>query len=191
MNKQHRSKLVSIQSRAFTEGVVEFINQQWVFFDDETDEAASLDDFLHHDIEIFRGNRWRKGILEDNGVIKLSKDTTYLYDEEKVRIRKNILYSFERLLDELNDDAFFQFITTLNSLDFSIYDCIYSYNQLTFLKEKKLQSGVNFFIFDNGEGICSVQHHFRYLKHEHDRFEFTINTGKRIVIEKLHSNPAQ
>jgi hypothetical protein len=114
----------------------------------------------------------------------------YLQDDEQIRIRKQLIYSFERLLDELNDDSFFQFVTTLNSLDFSVYDCIYSYNQLTFLREAETQSGVNFFIFDNGTVLVSVQHHFYYSEKEQDRFEFTLNTGKRIVIEKINSQPS-
>ncbi|WP_409305926.1 DUF2777 domain-containing protein [Peribacillus sp. SCS-155] len=187
MMKQQRAKLFKRQTRAYAEGTVEYINHQWIFFDDETDEASSLEEYLHHEIEIYRGKRWRKGNLEENNLVRYKNEKYPLQDGEHIRIRKQLIYSFERLLDELNDDSFFQFVTTLNSLDFSIYDCIYSYNQLTFLRESSAQSGVNFFTFDNGTILCSVQHHFCYSENEHDRFEFTLNTGKRIVIEKLNS----
>ncbi|MDQ0217564.1 DUF2777 domain-containing protein [Peribacillus cavernae] len=187
MSRQQREKLFNRQTRAFSEGTVESINHQWVFFDEETDEASSLEEYLHQNVEIFRGNRWRKGCVEENGAVKHNNQIFHLQDSEQIRIRKRLIYSFERLLDELNDDSFFQFVTTLNSLDFSVYDCLYSYNQLTFLREAKTQSGVNFFIFDNGTVLCSVQHHFYYSENEHDRFEFTLNTGKRIVIEKINS----
>ncbi|WP_108670098.1 DUF2777 family protein [Peribacillus acanthi] len=186
MNQQQRIKLISHQSRAYNEGIVEYINSQWVFFNDETDEASPLEEFINQEVELYRGNRWRSGILLDDGGVKLSKEIVYLFDQEEVKIRKHVQFSFGRLLEELHDDSFFQFIMTLNSLDFSIYDCIYGYNQLTFLREQKNKSGVNFFIFDNGETICSVQHHFVYSTNAHDRFEFTLNTGKRIVIEKLN-----
>ncbi|RFU68067.1 DUF2777 domain-containing protein [Peribacillus saganii] len=189
MNKQQRATLLNHQSRAYTEGIVDYINEQWVFFDEETDEAYSMEDYVNHDIEIYRGNRWRKGVLGENGLVALGKTNVYLMEKEQIRIRKQLLYSFERLLDEINDDSFFQFVTTLNSLDFSVYDSIYCYNQLTFLRDLSAQSGVNFLIFDNGTQICSVQHHFCYSKNEQNRFEFTINTGKRIVIEKLNSHP--
>lgn len=187
MSQQHRTKLMNRQTRAFTEGTVENINQQWIFFDDETDEASSIEDHLQSTIEVYRGGRWQQGILEAEGKIHLHREFTFLRDNEPIRIRKKLLYSFERLLEELNDDSFFQFVTTLNSLDFSIYDCIYSYNQLTFLRELTNQSGVNFFTFDNETQICLVQHHFSYGKKDHDRFEFTLNTGKRIIIEKVNS----
>lgn len=60
MNRQQRTKLIEYQSRAFTEGTVEYINDQWVFFDHETDEASILDEFLHQEIEVFRFKRWKK-----------------------------------------------------------------------------------------------------------------------------------
>lgn len=187
MSQQQRSKLFNRQTRAFAEGTVEYINHQWIFFDGETDEASSLDEYLNHDIEIYRGNRWCRGSIGEHGTVKLKSRIFDLENDEMIRIRKQLIYSFERLLDELNDDSFFQFVTTLNSLGFSVYDCIYSYNQLTFLRTATTQSGVNFFIFDNGTLLCSVQHHFYYSEKEHDRFEFTLNTGKRIIIEKINS----
>ncbi len=188
MNRQHRTKLLNHQSRAYHEGVVEFINQEWIFFNELTDEASSLDDFLHQEVEINRSNRWRKGLLMEEGAVKLSKEVVYLFDQEEIKIKKHLQYSFGQLLDDLHDDSFFQFVMTLNSLHFSIYDCIYGYNQLTFLENEPNKSGVNFFIFDNEEDICSVQHHFVYSSQKHDRFEFTLNNGKRIIIEKLNSS---
>jgi len=186
MKQQQRNELLKRQLRSFTPGIVEFINDQWIFFNDENDEAYPLEDYLQREMEVFRGSRWRKGFLSDLGTISLRKENLTLMHQEKVRIKKSLQYSFERLLEELNDDSFFQFIMTLNSLNFSVYDCIYGYNQLTFLRDKKNCSGVNFFVFDNGQCVCSVQHHFVYSTKEHDRFEFTQNTGKRIVIEKLN-----
>ncbi|MFS8631187.1 MAG: DUF2777 domain-containing protein, partial [Bacillales bacterium] len=56
---------------------------------------------------------------------------------------------------------------------------------LNFLEGAKRKEGVNFLIFDNQEMICNVQHHFGYYERERDRFEFTINNGKRTIIEKI------
>ncbi len=187
MNRQQRMKLYDFQLRAFNEGTVEQINDQWIFFDEETEEAAMLDDFLHQEIEIFRLNRWKKGILIESGKIRSGSETIMLRDHDSIRIRKHLIYSLERLLEGINDDAFFQFVTTLNSLDFSIYDCIYCYNHLSFLTDDTRKDGVNFIVFDNQEQICNVQHHFCYYEKVNDRFEFTLNTGKRLVIEKIIS----
>lgn len=187
MRQQQRTKLIKQQTRAFTEGTVDNINFQWIFFDEETDEASSIDDFIHNEVEVYRTGRWRQGTILEEGAIQLKNEITFLKQNELIRIRKRLMYSFEQLLEDLTDDAFFQFVTTLNSLNFSTYDCIYGYNQLAFLQQKRNQSGVNFFTFDNGTHICSVQHHFSYGEKKSDRFEFTINTGKRIIIEKVLS----
>lgn len=187
MNRQQRTKLIEYQSRAFTVGTVEFINDQWVFFDKETEEAALLDEFLHQEIEVYRMKRWKKGVLFEEGRISSPDEVLILKDQDTIRIRKLLVFSLEKLLDEINDDAFFQFITTLNSMRFSIYDCIYCYNQLNFLSTSERKSGVNFIVFDNQEQICNIQHHFSYFEKTNDRFEFTLNSGKRMVIEKISS----
>ncbi|MBT2678149.1 DUF2777 domain-containing protein [Bacillus sp. ISL-35] len=185
MNRQQRSNLIEFQPRSFNSGTVEYINSQWVFFDEETDEAALVEEFIHQEVEVQRNSKWCKGFLLDNGSIQTGNETISLIDQEMIRIRKQLIYSFERLLDELNDEAFVQFIHTLNSLNFSIYDCIYCYNHLTFLDHETGRSGVNFLIFDNEEYICSVQHHFDYFEIQNDRFELTLNNGKRTVIERI------
>ncbi len=185
MRKQQRNKLIQHQQRAFTEGTVEYINEQWVFFDEETEEATLLNVWLNEEIEVFVYNRWRKGILKSDGKIGLRQEDYYLKDKDLIRIRKRLVYSLEQLLGEINDDALCQFIINLNSLHFSIYDCIYCYNHLNFLTESSQKSGVNFIVFDNGDNICSVQHHFVYYETKSDRFEFTLSSGKRMVIEKI------
>jgi len=144
-----------------------------------------LDLWLHQAIEVFRFNRWKEGILCGENQIKMGNVIHPLKNQDKIRIRKNLVFSLEQLSKELNDDAFYQFITNLNALNFSLYDCIYCYNHLTFLSETKHKNGVNFMVFDNSDTICSVHHHFFYYENESDRFEFTLNTGKRMVIEKM------
>lgn len=187
MDRHQRMKLIEYQTRAFTEGTIEFINNQWVFFDEETEEASLLDDFFHQEIEVFRLKRWKKGVLFEEGRMASENEVFHLKNQDTVRIRKLLVFTLERLLEDMNDDAFFQFVTTLNSLHFSVYDCIYCYNQLNFLQNNERKSGVNFIVFDNQEHICNVQHHFSYFEKTNDRFEFTLNSGKRMVIEKISS----
>jgi len=187
MNRQQRMKLYEFQSRAYTEGTVEHINDQWVFFDNETEEASLVEEYLHQEIEIFYLNRWRQGLLFEDGKPNIGGEIIFLGEQDTIRIRKQLVFSLERLLEGLNDDAFFQFVTTLNSLHFSIYDCLYCYNHLSFLKDESRQDGVNFLVFDNQDHICNVQHHFCYFEKTNDRFEFTLNTGKRLIIEKITS----
>lgn len=187
MNRQQRTKLIESQQRAYTTGTIEHINNQWVFFDVETEEASLLDDYLHQEIELFRNQKWIKGTLFEEGKVGLADEVFYLKNHDEVRIRKHLVYSLERLLEELQPEVVIQFITTLNSLHFSIYDCIYCYNHMTFLHKAEQKNGVNFLIFDNQELICTVQHHFSYEEKVSDRFEFTLNSGKRMIVEKISS----
>jgi hypothetical protein len=187
MDRQQRLKLYNTQERAYIEGTVEQINEQWIFFDAETEEASLMDEFLQQEVEIFRVNRWRRGKMIETGKVSFGKEILLLRDNDLIRVRKHIIYSLERLLDGMNDDAFFQFVTTLNSMDFSIYDCLYCYNHLSFLADDTRKDGVNFMVFDNQLQICNVQHHFCYYEKISDRFEFTLNTGKRLIVEKMIS----
>ncbi|PKR86735.1 DUF2777 family protein [Heyndrickxia camelliae] len=185
MDQQQRNQLIKNQNRAFITGSIENINDQWVFFDDETDEAFMLEQYSMQEIEVFHRNQWLKGILEDDGKIALQTSILFLQDQMKMRIRKQIAFALEILLNELIDDVLFYFIHNLNQLEFSIYDCLYCHNQLSYLSESENQFGVNFLIFDNGENICAVQHHFKYEQEHQDRFEFTLSTGKRLIVEKV------
>lgn len=185
MKRQQRTRLIESQLRAYTTGTIENINDQWVFFDEETEEAALLDEYLHQEIELFRNKKWVKGILFEEGKVGLADEVLYLKNQDEVRIRKHLVYSLERLLEELNPEVAIQFITTLNSLNFSIYDCIYCYNHMTFLHKAEQKNGVNFIVFDNQEYICTVQHHFTYTEKTNDRIEFTLNNGKRMIVEKI------
>lgn len=187
--KQHekKAKLLNLQSRSFIEGTVESINDQWVFFNNETEEASLLDDYLHTEIEVFHKHHWKKGLLLEDGKMKFSTRYTYcLQNNDEIRIRKELSFSFDCLLKELTDDVFIQFVTTLNSLQFSIYDCIHCFNQLMLVNESPETNGVNFLFFDNDALVCSVQHHFSYgAERIVDRFEFTLNTGKRMLVERI------
>ena len=185
MKRQHRSKLIEEQLRSFQNGTVENINDQWVFFDAETEEASLLEEFAHTEAEVFRGGRWTKGKLNYNGELASGSALIQLQNGETVRLKKQLPYSLDKLLEEMGDEAFIYFLEMLNSLQFSLYDCIYCYNHLHFLYEEKETAGVNFAIFDNEKSICSIHHHFNCSGPRSDRFEFTLNNGKRTIIEKI------
>ena len=82
MRQQQRVKLMKQQTRAFTEGTVENINFQWIFFDDETDEASSIDDYMQNEVEVYRAGRWREGIILEDGAIQLRSEITFLKKNE-------------------------------------------------------------------------------------------------------------
>ena len=96
MKNQLRNQLLSKQLRAYTEGIFENINDQWVFFDEETDEAYPLEEYMNNEISIYRNNRWRKGTLVEDGKLLSGKELIFIKDEDQVRIKKNLQYSLER-----------------------------------------------------------------------------------------------
>ncbi len=181
--KQERLDLLDRQPRAFLEGSIDYINDEWVFFTE--DEAFPLEQFYFREIHILLDEGWKKGVfLEPNRV--LNEEWEYaLTGSEWIKVRKTLPYSLKMLMQELSDEAFFAFVTNLNELGFSLYDSLYCYNQLLFSGNLP-KDGVNFMIFDNGELICNIQHFFTYRDKFLDRFEFTLNTNKRIILQKVH-----
>lgn len=182
--QQERINLIEMQPRAYTEGNTELINGEWIFFDLETEEAFPLEVFESREVQILRHNRWKKGILTKNMVVQSDEGTFRICNNDWLKIRKSLLYSFEMWLEELHDDAFYRFLPELNRHGFSIYDLIFCHNHQAFLINFKKQ-GVNFMIFDNGDEILSVHHHFHYDQEKIDRFEFTFNTGERFLLQSF------
>lgn len=183
--KPERYRILEKQDRAFFEGIVEKINDDWIVIDNETEEAFPLEDFLYKEIRMKHLNHWYSGILTDDFIVQYENKQYELQDQTYVKIRKSLSISYQAWLEELADDTFFQFIRKLNELNYSIYDIIFCHNHQSFLVTKE-KEGVNFFVFDNTVGVCSVHHHFHYRQDQKsDRFEYTLNTGNRIVLQAL------
>ncbi|MFS1515672.1 DUF2777 family protein [Bacillus sp. SCS-151] len=186
MNIQHRLQLIKEQQRAFINGSIEYIGDEWIFFDDEDDVASNFEDIVQDEFEIWLMDRWLKGSIIESGVVELSKFTYFLQHGDKVRINKKLLLNYSELLQSLNEESFIRFIHCLNQLSFSMYDCIYSHNVLSFFEMNNSNAeGVNFLIFDNLETICNVQHHFFRGSHSTDRFEYTTSSGKRLLSQHI------
>ncbi|WP_059282405.1 DUF2777 family protein [Bacillus coahuilensis] len=144
-----------------------------------------LEFFDDYQLEVMNHNKWRVAEILSDHELAVEGVALPLLDGMELRFKKKLTLSLGTLLEDISDEAFLHFLTTLNSLNYSIFDCIYCHNHLTFLEGRKIKQGVNFIIFDNGDEICNVQHHFSYYQRHRDRFEFTNSTGKRIIIEKI------
>ncbi|WP_110114332.1 DUF2777 family protein [Bacillus sp. CGMCC 1.16541] len=169
------------QERSYLSGVVECIDSQWVFFEEDSDEASMVDDIVNESLEIYLHDTWQKAIFMSDNLLKLHGETYMMKDGDLLRVRKTLQHAYEQLLESLEVEAFSQFAAQLNSLHFSLYDCIYCHNTLLFLPSHEDISGVNILVYDNEESICSVHHLFtRGAEHE-DRFEYTMNDGKRVM----------
>ncbi|MBB5354340.1 hypothetical protein HNR43_000295 [Anoxybacillus mongoliensis] len=158
------------QKRAYIYGVVEQVNGEWVFFD-EDDEAHEMIN-LPEEVELFRFGQWVKGWLGEHGDIYMSERYT-LKNGDRLRYMKPLSHAYEQWLAQLPDHAFFHFIHLINEWNFSVYDCLYCYNYMLFAEK-----GVNFLMFDNSLDMCNVQHYFDGKQH---RFELTLQTGKKMI----------
>lgn len=186
MNIHKKLDVIPFQERAFIEGTIECIGDDWIFFDEINEEAFELTQFSS-ELEILLNGNWVKGTLMEHEVLYIENDLHYLKNGDQLRFKKNLSYSFKQLIEELTEDSYLNFVKTLNSLSYSLYDCIYCNNFLSFLQTRQLKEGMNVILFDNEEQICVVQHFFH--RHEdkiiQDRFEFSISDGKRVICTYL------
>lgn len=181
-----RTDLLLKQKRSYLTGMVEMSNNQYVLYDDMNDEVHLLEEIQDYYLEIQSSNGWRAGKWLGYGKVKTELETVALHCGDTVRIRKRLPVALDEMLKELQDETFVHFIKQLNSLSFSPYDCIYSYNQLLFMENRVNKKGVSFFQFDNEEGICAVQHHFERGIHSFDRIEFTTSSGDRSILSAIY-----
>lgn len=180
MNLEKRLSYLPEQKRAYICGEIEFVNDEWIFFDEEQEEAALLEEMTTGDIEVFRNGQWLHGYWQKDGIVHLDGSMLFLHNGETVRFRKPLPYAYRQWLEELPEKTLFHFVEWLNSLGFSLYDCLYCYNGLLFKPV-----GVNFIIFDNTELIANVQHYYERNGSYKDRFELTLHTGNRFICTQI------
>ncbi|MRX73509.1 DUF2777 family protein [Bacillus lacus] len=179
----HRTELLQMQERAYIPGTIACRDNTYFFYEEESDDILPLQSLEGREMEIYFHQEWYKGKATSSPELQLTFGPYYFQDGDKVRLKKSLPYAFDQMLSTLEDQWFFAFATHLNELGFSIYDCIYCYNQALFLEGAEERKGVSFFHFDNEEYTCAVQHHFeRGETASLDRFEFTTSLSKRRVL---------
>ncbi|WP_027408981.1 DUF2777 family protein [Anoxybacteroides tepidamans] len=181
MSFEQRMARIPEQKRAYIQGEIEYVNDEWVFFDEENEEAALLEEMAEGEIEIFRFGQWLVGHWQENGAILLEGSVVPLSNGDIVRFRKQLPFAYRCWLETLPEKTFFRFVEWLNGLGFSLYDCLYCYNGLLFEKS----TGVNFIIYDNTELIGNVQHYYERGATNKDRFEMTFHTGNRFICAQI------
>lgn len=177
----NREQLLKSQPRSYLEGTITKMNDEWIFFDDEDDEAYLLHELAKEEIELYISHTWLQGALVADNMVLLDNQLQPLQESQLVRIHKPLQVSYEDLLHELCDEAFFKFVKTLTDLDYSIYDCMLCHNFLSFQVKNSPGTGVNFLLFDNDDIVCSI-HHF-FVRNEditYDRFEFVRADGLKV-----------
>ncbi|KAA0547653.1 DUF2777 family protein [Bacillus sp. BGMRC 2118] len=183
MNISERLKQLPPQDRSHIIGTVEYIQEQWILFD-EQDDPISFKEFSGQPFEIWIHSKWVLFNNLDEGMAFGTMNYA-IKDGDKVRIPNPLQFVYQEWLSELSDDTLMQFVNTLNQAGFSIFDCIYCHNYLFFQVANKRVSGTNFLLFDNDEQVCNVQHFFKRNGKHFDRFEFTLNSGTRKLLTTL------
>ncbi|WP_243291411.1 DUF2777 family protein [Bacillus sp. FJAT-47783] len=176
MISEAKDQLLREQKRSYIVGTFHQ-DETECFLSSEDDEYIPLNEIHFKAVEVNLNGRWKNGEWLGDGCIDLCGNHYELQEGEVIRLKKNLTYCFEQMLEELADTSFIMFIHHLNKLSFSIYDFIYGYNQRMFDHK-----GASIYVFDNEEKICSVQHVFKRTNGFSDRFEFTLSTGERSII---------
>jgi hypothetical protein len=179
----NRYHIMRTQPRAHTIGNVEYINEEWVFFDEESDEAFLLDDVAEDSFEILYNNHWLPARFYENHTLKIDNDVYRLQSGETIRVPKKLQYVYEEWIKELSDASFISLTEALGQLGYSLYDSIYCHNLLFFQVSNGPKQGVNFIIYDNEDIICSLHHHYiRESKVRKDIFIFTQANGTTLTV---------
>jgi Protein of unknown function (DUF2777) len=182
MSPYKRTDILLNQKRSYLTGMIEVTNDQYVIYDEINDEIHLIEDIQDDQMEILSPHGWKPGKWIGLGKVKTELGLFSINSGETVRLKKRLPHALDEMLKELNDETFIQFIKQLNNLSFSLFDCVYSYNQLLFLDQKVHKKGVSFYQFDNEDCICAIQHHFERGVHSSDRFEITTSLCKRSLI---------
>ncbi|NPC92142.1 DUF2777 domain-containing protein [Bacillus sp. WMMC1349] len=108
---------------------------------------------------------------------------------ESIRYLKNVKQALSDFLSDLEDGQFYSLMDQLNSLGFSVFDCVYAYNGLSFSAHPEMTKGVSFYQFSNDVKQCALQHHYERAEKKKDRFEWTTSDGERIVTISAEGPP--
>ncbi|UZW66451.1 DUF2777 domain-containing protein [Priestia flexa] len=63
MKSDSKYSILQNQPRSFMTGTVEYIDSEWIFFDEETDEASMLNDILNESVELYVNMSWEKSTI--------------------------------------------------------------------------------------------------------------------------------
>ncbi len=102
-----------------------------------------LEDIAEDGFEILYNNNWLPARFYEQDVLQIANEQHHLQNGEMIRIRKKLLLSYNEWLEELPDSVFTLLTESLQSLHYSLYDCMYCHNYLSFLPQEESREGVN------------------------------------------------
>ncbi len=73
-----RKHILYNQPPLHTVGNVEYINNEWVFFDDENEEAFLLEDIAEDGFEILYNNNWLPARFYEQDILQIANEQHHL-----------------------------------------------------------------------------------------------------------------
>lgn len=183
MLTEDRKKRISLEAGSCAIGYI-FIEDGHCLIEDAAGDLF-LPESINGCIWLKNGTAWVEGVLcGKNHEFQTKDGALKLKGGEEISYPLSLLKPLEELLELLNDRQFELLLQELNRLGFSLFDCVYGFQPLSYLSLANQEgfSGAAFFQFANDSSHCSLQHHFRRGESVGDRFEFTLSSGKRSLI---------
>jgi hypothetical protein len=145
------------------------------------------------ELELLLGNTWIIGHYTDNWNFHDRNGRNHILQENQtIRLAKRFLEPYQLLLNELEKPALQSLEKSLKQFKLTHKDLISCHNyllsQLLTSKNNRKFKGVNFMVYQTKQINVVVQHHYEREIHEegvdhvYDRFEYTSNTGKRVIV---------
>ncbi len=110
-----RNHILYNQPRAHTVGNVEYINNEWVFFDDENDEDFLLARYCRRWFEILYNNNWLPARFYEQDVLQIANEQHPFPKRRNDTNSKKLLLSYNEWLEELPDYVFTLLTESLQS----------------------------------------------------------------------------
>lgn len=176
-------------------------DRRWIYGTIIMDEGICLIENEEGDICLFESLRspgvyidldgkWVKAELFDRFAATERGENIPLTGGEAIRYLKTVKQAFLDFLYDLDDGQFYSFLDQLNSLGFSVFDCVYAFNGLSFSANPATEKGASFYQFSNDVKQCALQHHYERTGERKDRFEWTTSDGIRIVTISAYKPPS-
>ncbi len=166
-------------------------NRRFYVYDEEKQEALSLDG-CPFEFEINIKDHWEKAHVVNEATFELEDGNQFeLQHGDRLRLNKSQFDPYRILLNELEGPALQALERGLQQLGIFHEHNVYCHNtlliQLLSSVEKYAFDGVNFLSYATDNQQFSVQHHYEREIQEgdhditYDRFEFTADTGERLI----------
>ncbi|WP_147802134.1 DUF2777 family protein [Alkalicoccus halolimnae] len=161
-------------------------------YDENKKDALGLEGFPF-EFEVLKHERWTPAYYINNGIFEdRSGSRIRIKPGENIRLNKEQFDPYKMLINEVSDPSLQALERGLKKMNIGHEHCVHCHNSLLMKMLASYNSeeftGVNFLTYSTGTDQVLVQHHYErrsFPKTQQevtfDRFEFTHDSGKRIL----------